>query len=118
MPPVAGLQRIAERSGDNRLAPRLSVAHKRFRRHKLLEALARKEAERQRDAAKAAEARASHAEHALDEEKQNLFLVSVATLDRSIVEDLHHQVIIYATDLETLAKRTVRRIRCRSGHIG
>ena len=109
--PLRGLQRIAERSGDNELASLVSVAHKRFREAQAAEALARKEAERQRDAAKAAEARASHAEHALDEErKQNLFLVSVATLDRSIVEDLHHQVIIYATDLETLAKRTVRRI--------
>ena len=69
--------------------------------------MARIQADEEREAKEAAERRASAAEaHASratvqleEEKKRNLFLTSIASLDTATILNLHHQVTMYAVDI-------------------
>lgn len=119
---LVSLRVIAERTKDKELFNRVEAAEKRFEELKQREETARrqadqerqakeaarKQAEEERQAKEAAQARAASAEAAekvtkaeLEEEKKrNLFLSSIATLDTDTILNLHHQITIYAVDIQ------------------
>jgi signal transduction histidine kinase len=119
---LTSLRVIAERTKDKELFKRVEAAEKRFEELKLREEAARRQADEERQAKEAArkqadeerqakevaQARAAKAEAAeqltkaeLEEEKKrNLFLTSIATLDTDTILNLHHQITIYAVDIQ------------------
>lgn len=105
---LTSLRVIAERTKDRELFNRVEAAEKRFGELKQREEAARRQADEERQAKEKAQARAAKAEASekftrqeLDEErKRNLFLTSLATLDTDTILNLHHQITIYAVDIQ------------------
>ncbi|MDH0093459.1 ATP-binding protein [Achromobacter mucicolens] len=104
---LGGLRAIAEKTEDKKLFASIENAEKRFAELRKAEELARIQADEEREAKEAAERRASAAEaHASkatfqleEEKKRNLFLTSIASLDTATILNLHHQVTMYAVDI-------------------
>jgi len=104
---LGGLRAIAEKTEDKVLFASIEHAEKRFAELRKAEELARIQADEEREAKEAAERRASAAEaHASrttvqleEEKKRNLFLTSIASLDTATILNLHHQVTMYAVDI-------------------
>lgn len=105
---LASLRSIAEKTKDHSLFNNIEDAEKRFEELRRSEEAARRQADEERKAKEAAQDRAVKAEKAanlvteqLDEEKKrNLFLSSIATLDTDTILNLHHQITIYAVDIQ------------------
>lgn len=98
---LASLRAIAERTKDNALFQNIEDAEKRFEELRQSEERARQQADEERRAKEAALERVSKVEIRLDEEiKRNLFLSSISTLDTDTILNLHHQVTIYAVDVQ------------------
>lgn len=98
---LVSLRSIAEKTKDRDLFKKIEDAEKRFEELRRSEEAARRQADEERAAKEAAEARASSAEGQLEEEKKrNLFLASISSLDTDTILNLHHQVTIYAVDLQ------------------
>jgi signal transduction histidine kinase len=112
------LKDFASATGDSALVKRIARAEKRYQELKEAEARARASAEAERIAREEAEARARAAEDAkgkaenelLEERKRTLFLSSVSTLDVDTVTNLHHQVIIYASDIHELIESQIEKL--------
>lgn len=97
---LISLRSIAEKTGDAKLLSKIDIAEKRFEELKESEAEARKVADRERDAAEAANARAENAEAEADvERRRSHFLESIVSVDAATILNLHHQVTIYAVDI-------------------
>ncbi|OAI54266.1 hypothetical protein AYO47_03250 [Planctomyces sp. SCGC AG-212-M04] len=104
---LASLRAIAERTNDTRLFRKLEEAESRFEELRRSEEAARRQADEERAAKEAAQTRAEKAEQAAstateqleEERKRSLFLASIATLDTETILNLHHQITIYAVDL-------------------
>ncbi|MBS1940646.1 MAG: ATP-binding protein [Bacteroidetes bacterium] len=104
---LSGLRLIADRIKDNELASRLDEAERRFSELKQSEANARRTADEERQAKLDAQSRAAKAEGLAqaaqdelgEERKRNLFLTSISTLDTDTILNMHHQITIYAADL-------------------
>ncbi|MDO8971487.1 MAG: HAMP domain-containing sensor histidine kinase, partial [Saprospiraceae bacterium] len=113
------LKEFAKATGDGALTKRIIRAEKRYRDLQEAEARAREIAEAERVARKDAESKARKAEEekaltqrALDEErKRTLFLSSVSTLDVETVTNLHHQVIISASDIHELIEAQIEKLK-------
>lgn len=105
---LASLRAIAEKTKDRSLFQNIEDAEKKFEELRKSEEAARRQADEERTAKKAAQERAAEAEknarnfsEQLEEEKKrNLFLSSIATLDTDTILNLHHQVTIYAADIQ------------------
>lgn len=105
---LVSLRRIAEKVQDKSLLSSIEEAEKRFEELRRAEADARRVADLERGAKEAAQRRAVVAEMAaakaqaeLKEEKQiSLFLRSISTLDTDTILNMHHQITIYAVDME------------------
>lgn len=105
---LASLRAIAEKTKDATLFKNIEEAEKKFEELRRSEELARKQADEERKAKEAAQERANIAEKAvtkisaqLDEEKKRtLFLSSIASLDTDTILNLHHQVTMYAVDIQ------------------
>lgn len=105
---LASLRAIAERTQDRDFFSKIETAEKRFNELRQSEALARQQADDERKAKEAAQRRATHAEELVvrtteqleEEKKRNLFLSSIASLDTDTIINLHHQITIYAVDLQ------------------
>jgi signal transduction histidine kinase len=98
---LVSLRFIAEKTKDRDLFKKIEDAEKRFEELRQSEEAARRQADEERAAKEAAEARATQAEGQLDEEKKrNLFLTSIASLDTETILNLHHQVTIYAANIQ------------------
>lgn len=105
---LVGLRAIAEKTNDFSLLENLDSAEKKFAYLKESEERARIQADEERRAKEAAQVRAQKAEELaerihiqLDEEKKrNLFLTSISTLETDTILNLHHQVTIYAVDIQ------------------
>lgn len=98
---LASLRAIAERTQDKKLYRRVEQAEKRFEQLKRAEEEARRRADEERAAKEAAEARAEASEEELQEERErNLFLQSISSLDTDTILNLHHQITIYAVDIQ------------------
>lgn len=103
-----GLRAIAEKTKDRSLIARIDKAAERYRDLERSEAEARKQADEEREAKEAAQARATRAEAAArnateqleEEKKRNLFLTAVNSVDIETIVNMHHQITIYAVDMQ------------------
>lgn len=115
---LASLRAIAERTKDSSLFLNIEEAEKRFEELRRSEEAARQQADEERKAKEAALAQVSKAELVvtqvtaqLDEEKKrNLFLASISTLDTETILNLHHQITIYAVDVQQQIENFLVRI--------
>jgi signal transduction histidine kinase len=117
---LTSLRAIALSTHDTELVAKIDAAEARFVILKRAEAEARRIADAERAAKVAAEKRAVDAEARAEstakelgeERKRNLFLASISTLDVDTILNMHHQITIYAADLQqqidNLLKRTSR----------
>ena len=109
---LKALELLADRTGDKALQERVAQARVRIKALEEAEAEAR-EAERR------AESRAAAAEHAAaaatlrygQEKERNAFLVAAGSLDEDTILNLHHQIIIHASDVQQGVKRMMGRLR-------
>ncbi len=105
---LTSLRAIAEKTKDREFFRNIEQAERRFEELKELEAQARKQADEERRAKEAAQERAAAAERQVndiadqleEEKKRSLFLTSIATLDTDVILNLHHQVTMYAVDIQ------------------
>lgn len=116
---LASLRVLAGKSGNEEFLEEIDAAAARFADLQRAEAAARDAADRERNARREAEraaaeaaARAERAVKGLDEErKRNLFLTSLGSLDRDVVEILHHQIIIHAAAINEIVNTQFDRLR-------
>lgn len=114
---LAGLRAIALKAGDSNLAAKIDAAEERFAVLKRAEAEARRIADAERAAKLAAEKRAEEAEARAnsvakelgEERKRTLFLASISTLDVDTILNMHHQITIYAADLQQQVNNLLKR---------
>lgn len=115
---VASMKQLAASIGDTGLEDRLKVAEERYFELKRSEDEARQRAEKERSGrleaegrAKAAEAEAAAVREALAiEQARSLFLTSVSNVDPESVMSLHHQILIYAGDLQINIANQIEKI--------
>ena len=100
---LKALRRHAEATGDDSLQSEVRGAEQKIRKVQQAEAAARAREDEERRARTAAEQAARAAAERMEQErKRSLFLESITTLDKQIIEDLHHQIIIHATNAQDL----------------
>jgi signal transduction histidine kinase len=105
---LISLRAIAEKTKDTSLYRKIEEAEQRFDELRRSEEEARRQADAERAAKEAAQARADEAEKTVykvseqleEEKKRSLFLSSISTLDTDTILNLHHQVTIYAVDIQ------------------
>ncbi len=105
---LVGLRVIAEKTKDKALFENIEDAEKKFLELKRSEEKAQQQAKEESEARQAAELRADEAEKKVEdtqeqlkeEKKRNLFLTSNAAIDKDTVQNLHHQITIYAVDIQ------------------
>jgi signal transduction histidine kinase len=115
---MAGLAVVAEEMGDETLLAKIERSRQRYEDLKRAEAEANEraaaEAEARRDAerrAQAAELRADQAVARVERlESQNRLLYNLQGRENEELTLLHHQVIIYATEIRGLVDRSLRKL--------
>jgi signal transduction histidine kinase len=96
---IDNLTTLAEKVGNHELIEQAQVASKKYQEMQKAEAEAIAYAERERKARRLADQTARKISAELNQEKEkNLFLTSQQTRDKDLLENLHHQVIIYASN--------------------
>lgn len=116
---LSNLKVLAGKSGDEALLQEINAAAARFADLQRAEIAAREAADRERTGRKEAEraaaeaaVRAEQATKGLEEErKRSLFLTSLGSLDRDVVEILHHQIIIHAAAINEIVNTQFDRLR-------
>ena len=102
---LAALELLAENTGSKELRSRVSEAKARIKELHAAEQQARA-AERR------AESRAVLAEYKYEQEKErNQFLVAASSLDQDTILNLHHQILMHASDVHLGIKRMMRKLR-------
>ena len=109
---LRALEVLAEKTGDKALLARVDEASKRIKALQAAEAEAR-------DAERRAESRAESAARATvlveakfaEERKRNEFLVAAASLDHDTILNLHHQIIMHASDVHIGVRRMMGKLR-------
>lgn len=115
---MTGLALVAEQTGDRSLLARVERSRKRFQELKTSEEQAREVAEAEIEARRSAEARAVVAEERVSQatqrlqrvEEQTRLLVGLQGRGNEELTLLHHQVIIYATEVQALVRRGLKRL--------
>jgi signal transduction histidine kinase len=115
---IESLKAVARNTNDRTLVERLTIAESRYLELQKAEAEARAKAERERQARLDAEARARSAKaesevlkgELEEEKKRSLFLASVTTIDHDTIVNLHHQIVIYATDMQLVVANQLERL--------
>lgn len=96
---IKSLEELAVKIGDNALAIRAKDAALSFQEMQRAEAEALTFAENEQKARRAAEIASAKKDTELKiERERSLFLLSQGTRDKDVLENLHHQVIIYASN--------------------
>ncbi|QTT81996.1 ATP-binding protein [Pseudomonas chlororaphis] len=96
---IRSLEDLALKIGNNDLANRAKSAAQNYEEMRRSEAEALTFAENEQKARKAAETASAQKDAELKIERQrNLFLLSQGSRDKDILENLHHQVMIYASN--------------------
>lgn len=109
---LKALELLADRTGDKALQERVAQARVRIRALEDAEAQAREAERRAESRAAAAESAAAAATLRYGEEKErNAFLVAAGSLDQDTILNLHHQIIIHASDVQQGVKRMMGRLR-------
>ncbi|PHN76467.1 ATP-binding protein [Pseudomonas syringae] len=105
---IENLSSIAEKLGDKKLLDETKVAQNRYHEMLRAEAEAIQYAETERTERHKAEALVLKTEKALKTEvDRNLFLTSLQSHDKDVLESLHHQVIIYASNAINLIEASL-----------
>ncbi|RMQ26517.1 hypothetical protein ALQ07_102723 [Pseudomonas syringae pv. actinidiae] len=105
---IENLSSIAEKLGDKKLLDETKVAQARYHEMLRAEAEAIQYAEAERAERHKAEALVLKTEKALKTEvDRNLFLTSLQSHDKDVLESLHHQVIIYASNAINLIEASL-----------
>lgn len=120
---LKGLRNIAEKTKDSDLFSNIEEAEKRFVELRKSEDQAKQIAEDERKARRTAELRAKHAEQQVkdtkgelaEEKKRNLFLASNAAIDKDTIQNLHHQITIYAVDIHQRLENFIVKLSDNSG---
>ncbi len=109
---LKALELLAERTGDNVLLARVDDAKKRIKALQAAEAEAR-EAERRAEGRAASASRAKTVAEAryAEERKRSEFLVAVSSLDQDTILNLHHQIIMHASDVHEGVRRMMAKLR-------
>lgn len=109
---LKALEVLAERTGDDALLARVSEAANRIAALEAAEAEAR-EAERRAEARAAAAVDAATVARSRygEERERNQFLVAAAALDHDTILNLHHQIIMHASDVHLGVKRMMGKLR-------
>jgi signal transduction histidine kinase len=109
---IKALELLAEETGDKELLARVDYAKARIKALQEAEAEAREAEQRAEARAVAAETAAATAGSRLEEEKErNDFLVAATSLDQDTILNLHHQIIIHASDVHHGVKRMMGKLR-------
>lgn len=106
------LELLADKTGDQALVARVTEAKQRIKALQAAEAEAREAERRAEERASIAERTAASAEGRLVEERErNQFLLSASSLDQDTILNLHHQIIIHASDVHHGVQRMMARVR-------
>lgn len=106
------LEVLAEKTGDNSLLSRVNEATKRILALQTAAKEAREAEHRAETRANTAEKAASRAQTRYSEERErNQFLVAAASLDHDTILNLHHQIIMHASDVHIGVKRMMGKLR-------
>lgn len=106
------LAALATKAGDDSLRLKALEAFNKFQALQESEAEAIRFAEREREARHVAEKLAAKTKKALETERsKNLFLTSLKSRDKETLENLHHQVIIYAISAHHRLEGTIADVR-------
>ncbi len=109
---LKALEVLAEKTGDNALLVRIKKAASRIKVLQAAEAEAREAGRRAEVRADAAEGAASLAQAKYSEERErNKFLIAAASLDHDTILNLHHQIIMHASDVHLGVKRMMGKLR-------
>lgn len=109
---LKALEVLAERTRDQQLLRQVGLAKSRMRELRRAEADAREAARRAEEQRRTAEEAAAAAEGRYGEERErNRFLVAAASLDHDTVLNLHHQIIMHASDVQIGVRRMMGRLR-------
>ena len=109
---LKALELLAERTGDQAILSRVDEAKARIRSLEASEKAALEATRRAESRAEAATTVATTAQLNLDaERKRNRFLVAAASLDQDTTLNLHHQIIMHASDVHLGVKRMMRKLR-------
>ena len=102
---LKALELLADKTGDEALIRRVEQANLRIRELEAAEAEARAAHER-------ADARAAELEDKVTEEQErNRFLVAAASLDEDTILNLHHQILMLASDVHSGVRRMMAKLR-------
>lgn len=115
---MTGLTLVAQQTGDAELLARVERARERYEEQKRTADEAKAVAEREIGARKEAEHRAREAENKAKTaetklervEKQAQMLLNAVSVEDDELTLMHHQVIIYATEVKALVQRSLRRL--------
>ena len=109
---LKSLEILAEKTGDLELLERVAEAAANLEELQLAETIAREAEQRAKDQAVMAEQAAAAAENKYaDERERNRFLVAASTLDNDTILNLHHQILMHASDVHLGVKRMMGKIR-------
>ncbi|WP_426247252.1 ATP-binding protein [Pseudomonas sp. TWR3-1-1] len=105
---IESLSNIAQKTGNDELVEEIKSAKFRYQEMLKAESEAVQYAERERAERHKAEALAFKVEKDLKrEQERNLFLTSLQSHDKDVLESLHHQVIIYASNAINLIEASL-----------
>lgn len=109
---IDNISNIAEKTGNQRLLEDARTAKSRYLEMIKAEAEAVQYAEKEREERMRAELKVATANRALKlEQEKNLFLTSLQSHDKDVLESLHHQVIIYASNAKNLIESSLFSIK-------
>jgi len=109
---LKALELLAEKTGDKAILTRVKEASKRMKALQEAEADAREAGRRAEQKAVVAEQGRAVAESRYGEErKRNEFLVAAASLDKDTILNLHHQIIMQASDVHVGVRRMMGKLR-------
>ena len=106
------LEVLADKTGSRQLLERVAEAKARIKELQIAETEAREAERRAEHRALVAEGARAAAEVRLsDEQERNQFLVAAASLDEDTILNLHHQIIMNASDVHIGVRRMMGRLR-------
>lgn len=106
------LELLAEKTEDDGLLGRVAEAKARIKELQAAEAAAREAERRAEDRAATAVRSAAKAEGKYQEERErNRFLVAATSLDHDTIVNLHHQILMYASDVHVGIRRMMGKLR-------
>jgi len=115
---MAGLRILAKETGNGELLAKIAKSQQRYEELKAAEEEAREQAREEAEARRQAEEKAAAAESRADQavalatrlETQNRLLSNLQGQENEELTLLHHQVIIYATEVRNLVDRSMRKL--------